>query len=240
MLPALVGLACQEDGPVSVDAAEVTEAQGTKGAPAAVEPPATPQIFSGFGKVEIVRGIVVLHRGSDALDIAVDDPVELGDRLVTKRDGKVQLRLRDDTILALGPKSELTLTQLDLDERNRTGAVDIVGRFWAKISAWSGSGRSSWELRLPQAKAKVYGMVLSGDSKADRICALHGTVEVFVTKKRKRRRKKGGVGLLAGAQLLEAGQCATKLKKGKIEVRTPGLEKLRKYVDKVLVRDAAD
>lgn len=248
VLPALVLFACQQAGPESADAVAdaVTDAAAQEAEPTATataqetEPPATPQMLPGLGKIEVVRGIVVLHRGSDALDIAVGDPVELGDRLVTKRDGKVQLRLRDGTILAIGPKSQVSLAQLDLDERNRSGAVDIVGKFWAKISSWSGGGSSSWELRLPQAKARVYGTILSGDSKADRICALDGTVEVFVSEVRKRRRKKSGLDLLAGAQLLEAGQCATQLRKGKIKVQTPGKKKLRKYVDKVLVRDAAD
>jgi hypothetical protein len=140
-----------------------------------------------------------------------------GDRINTDGHSKIKLLLADDSVLAIGPQSQVTIDELMLRPDSRTGRLRVlVGRFKLAIAEWLG-GRSDYEVRMPTAVAGVRGTVLWGDTQLDAICALRGTVEVRT---------------LAGTRVatLEPGRCESQMGTGHAKPLTPSREDLDKYL----------
>lgn len=148
-----------------------------------------------------------------------------GDRLETA-EGKMRVRMKDDSVLAVGNNTRLALSDLAMDERSRSGRIDVAaGRFWMHVEKWTGSGDSRYEVATPSAVAGVRGTTLWGDTQVDAICALEGTIDV-------RSRKDASL----QAAVLSDGRCAARLSEGKLAPLTPTPDQIQKYLDEVLIR----
>ena len=73
------------------------------------------------GVVKTVRGSVTIERDGKAIDVAPGTKVEQGDRVVTGADGNIGMTMRDDTLLTLGPRSDLKLDSYAFDAKTHEG-----------------------------------------------------------------------------------------------------------------------
>jgi len=78
------------------------------------------------GTIKTVKGAVTLHRDGQKLPIAVGGKVFASDRVVTGVDSSVGITLRDNTLLAAGPNSVLSLDKFAFDPTTHAGAVDAT------------------------------------------------------------------------------------------------------------------
>ncbi|HRD34461.1 MAG TPA: FecR family protein [Rhodocyclaceae bacterium] len=94
----------------------------------------------GFVKTVAGEVTVVGKRGTVAATPGV--PLELGDIVRTRADGRVGLTLKDDTVLSLGPNSELSLTEftyapargeLGLGARLSSGTLQFISGVIARL-----------------------------------------------------------------------------------------------------------
>ena len=172
------------------------------------------------GLVAGVNGQPSITRAGTTRPLQRGDTVSIGDRISTDATAKVKLLLADDSVLAIGPKTEVVVDELVLGAAGRKGRLRVlVGRFKLAIAAWL-TGPSDYEVSTPTAVAGVRGTVLWGDTELDAICALQGTVEV--------RTLRGDA-----TATLEPGRCVTDMAKGKTAPLVPSREDLAKYLKEV-------
>jgi len=172
------------------------------------------------GWVARVNGKPTITRGTQTEALRMGDAVRVGDRITTDETAKVKILLADDSVLAIGPRSQVTIDELLLSGDTRKGRLNVlVGRFKLAIAAWL-NGHSDYEVQTPTAVAGVRGTVLWGDTQLDTICALQGEVQVRS---------------LQGATLadLQAGKCVAEMGKGPPVSLVPSREDLEKYLKEV-------
>jgi len=230
---------CEESNTVvEAPVAEHAASDAEQVAEQKVEEPATEEVVAGIGTVDAVRGAVTVERAGEKSPIEQGKSVLVGDVIETGDNGKVRLALSGETVLALGAKSRLTLAALEIADGGRKGTFKIaVGKFWAQIGKWTGTGESYLAFHTPNAVAGVRGTTLWGDVERDTICALEGSIEVVSTKakKRKKRKKKANK-----PKVVKAGKCVTKLSKGKTKALKPKAKDVKLYLAEVLITDEAE
>lgn len=191
--------------------------------------PVTPRgepATKSIGVVEAVEGQASIVHEAESLDAAPGIRLSAGDRLETGTPGKMRVRLSDDSVLAIGASSRVSLAELTMDEVARRGRIDVaIGRFWMNVTKWTGGGESRYEIATPAAVAGVRGTTLWGDTDVDAICALEGAIEV-------RSRKNDSLGPAS----LSSGNCASRLSEGELAPLTPTSEQIQKFLDEVLIR----
>src|SRR5262249_14437186 len=125
-----------------------------------------------------INGAPRLQQGSKTEHLNPGSAVPLDSIVETDEKSKVEIRLADDSILTIGPKSRLTLREFALKPESRRARLEVlVGRFRLAIAPFL-TGSSDYEVHTPTAVAGVRGTVLWGDTVVDAICALEGHVEV--------------------------------------------------------------
>ena len=182
--------------------------------------PATRVWAAEAGWVARINGKPSITRGDKTEPLKQGDTVRAGDRINTDDTAKVKLLLADDSVLAIGPRSQVVIDELLLSSDSRKGRLNVlVGRFKIAIAAWL-NGRSDYEVRTPTAVAGVRGTVLWGDTQLDAICALQGDVEVRS---------------LQGAPMadLHTGKCVAEMGRGEAVSLVPSREDLEKYLKEV-------
>jgi len=138
---------------------------------------ASPMHAVEAGLVAGINGAPTVTRAGMTQPLKRGDAVDVGDRLTTDANAKLKILLADDSVLNIGPQTEVVVDELLLGD-NRTGKLRVLaGRFKLAIAAWFG-GSSDYQIDIPTAVAGVRGTVLWGDTTLDAICALQGTVEV--------------------------------------------------------------
>jgi hypothetical protein len=153
-----------------------------------------------------------LHRG---------DIVSPGDTVDTDAASKVKILLADDSVLAIGPRSRVTLQDFLLAPQNRTVHLEVLaGRFKIAIAKFFG-GTTSYTVRTPTALAGVRGTVLWGDTDLDAICALEGTVDVRPLKE------------AATPAQLTTGECVHQMGSGRTAPFAPSQQDLSAYLREV-------
>lgn len=172
------------------------------------------------GWVAGINGAPTIVRGTQSQPLQRGDAVAIGDRIRTDGNAKVKLLLADDSVLAIGPQSDVVIDVLLIGGADRTARLRVLaGRFKLAIATWLG-GRSDYEVATPTAVAGVRGTVLWGDTELDAICNLHGAVEV--------RTLRG-----EATTTLEAGHCVTGMGKGDTTPLVPSREDLQRYLAQV-------
>jgi hypothetical protein len=85
--------------------------------------PAQAQEWAGMVKTAV--GAVKVERGGMAQEVNVGDKLLPRDKLVTGKDGRVGVTLRDDTLIAAGPNSQLALNEFAFDAATQNGNVVV-------------------------------------------------------------------------------------------------------------------
>ncbi len=100
----------------------------------------------------------VLHSGaSDWSPLAVGDPVLLGDQLRTRPDSKVQVTLREDSVLTLAPGSQLAITEQLVAPAAVSRFQLLLGTIKAAVTERYSEPNARFEVETPTAIAGVRG-----------------------------------------------------------------------------------
>lgn len=90
---------------------------------AGLSAPVRAQDAAAAGMVKRVAGTVTLERGSEVLPVAVGTRVQAGDRLRTGPKASVGLAMADDTLLSMGPASEMVVSNFAFDPTSHDGSL---------------------------------------------------------------------------------------------------------------------
>ncbi|HEY3587286.1 MAG TPA: FecR family protein [Myxococcaceae bacterium] len=92
--------------------------------------------------------------------------IELDDTLRTGPDGNVKLALTDQSVLVLGPDSELVVERAEFQaqERSKVSLKLLVGGVWAKVKKAIAGSDSTFEVSAARAVAGVRGTIFRVDA----------------------------------------------------------------------------
>jgi len=118
-----------------------------------------------------IEGSVDILRQSDvaALKAAPGDPVSMGDAIRTKRNGKAEIKFRDETVLQLAPETRITIDEYSFrgTETRERGLLSLLrGKVRAIVSKVKGAvmpvsrSDASFNIKTPTAIAGVKGSQL--------------------------------------------------------------------------------
>ncbi|HZJ53723.1 MAG TPA: FecR domain-containing protein, partial [Myxococcaceae bacterium] len=93
-------------------------------------------VLAAVGTVTLVEGTAFrTPKGGAEQPLKQGAEVELDDTLRTGSDGTVKLTLTDQSVVVLGPESELVVERAEFEsqERSRVSLKLLVGGVWAKV-----------------------------------------------------------------------------------------------------------
>jgi hypothetical protein len=202
--------------------------------PAGTLPPASPESAKpGDGTVheEVVGTIAaivakpVILRDTHPVDAAVGTPVKAGDKIQTGENTKIRIGMSDGSVLAIGPRSSVTIDHYDAKGEKRMGKLRVgIGAFWMQVAKWAMPENSFVEIETPNAVAGIRGTTIWGDTQRGVICSLEGTVGVR------------SVGSKVLPATLEGGNCVSELDAQKLTPLVPKAEQVQQYLDEVLIK----
>lgn len=173
-----------------------------------------------IGVVGGLTGQVRLIRQGKTYTMASGTPVRQDDRIETLSDGKVRILFRDDSVLSVGPRSQVVLETFTVGEAGRRFSLKVLqGRFKIAVAKWF-LGPTRGLIDLPTAVVGVRGTVVWGDTDLDAVCALDGTVDLTAKSTSQR-------------QSLQHGACRTRMKEGEPIPVQPTAEQLKAYLAEV-------
>jgi hypothetical protein len=124
-------------------------------------------VLAAVGSVTIVEGAAFrTPKGGAEQPLKQGAEVELDDTLRTGADGNVKLTLTDQSVLVLGPESELVVERAEFEsqERSRVSLKLLVGGVWAKVKKAIAGSDSTFEVSAARAVAGVRGTIFRVDA----------------------------------------------------------------------------
>jgi len=115
--------------------------------------------------------------------LTTGNDVFVGERLRTAEASRLKILMRDDSVITLGPKSELVVDeQVVRDEGSRSRLDTVVGAVRAVVTDRYGKAGASFEMKTPTAVAGVRGtgfvVLVDNDAKRTRVIGLYDTTWV--------------------------------------------------------------
>ena len=110
--------------------------------------------------IKRVQGSASIERGKKPFAVTPGTKLEVGDLLSTGKDGRISVTFIDNTRFAVGPNSDVAISQFDYDRTRQRGAfVTQVNR--GSLAVVSGkiakSGRDAMKVRTPNSLLGVRG-----------------------------------------------------------------------------------
>lgn len=168
-----------------------------------------------------INGAPTVARAGTTAALVRGATVQMGDLIETNDTSKAKLLFRDDSVLAIGPRSRVTVEAFRTQSDGRTARLRVLaGRFKLAIAKYF-EGPTDYQVLTPTAVAGVRGTVLWGDTNLDAICALDGSVRVRALK------AKG-----APTKLAE-GTCVHEMAAGKTTPLKPNPAEMAAYLKEV-------
>jgi hypothetical protein len=168
-----------------------------------------------------INGAPTLSRAGKAEPLQRGMSMQAGDTIETNEGAKVKLLLADDSVLAIGPRSRVSIDAFTLGDGGRKARLRVLaGRFKLAISKYFG-GPTDYEVVTPTAVAGVRGTVLWGDTELDAICALDGRIKVRPLSSK------------GAPTTLNEGKCVSEMGAGKLKPLQPSAADLAKYLKEV-------
>lgn len=78
------------------------------------------------GMIKTAKGSAVIERDGQKTPVAAGAPVLGSDRVITGADGSVGITLRDETLLSVGPNSNVWLEKFAFDATTHEGALNAT------------------------------------------------------------------------------------------------------------------
>ena len=227
--------ACNSKKPDDEWSPGVKPSGSTETLPAGTQPPTSPESAhtgDGAAATDVVVGTVaavvlkpVILRNTAPVDAVVGTAVKAGDKIQTGENTKIRIAMTDGSVLAIGPRSSLTIARYDATGEKRTGTLRVgIGAFWMQVAKWAMPEKSFVEIETPNAVAGIRGTTIWGDTQRGVICSLEGTVAV---------RTVSGKDLPA---TLTGGNCVSELDAAKLTPLVPKAEAVQQYLDEVMIK----
>jgi len=127
----------------------------------------TSTAFGAVGTVTVAEGPAFrTPRDGKEQPLQQGSEVELDDTLRTGPDGNLKLTLTDQSVVVLGPDSELLLERAEFEaqERSKVSLKLIVGGVWAKVKKAIAGSDSTFEVSAARAVAGVRGTIFRVDA----------------------------------------------------------------------------
>jgi hypothetical protein len=74
--------------------------------------------------IKLVKGVAGIERGKTMLPVTSGTRLDVGDVLVTGKDGRIGVTFIDDTRFSVGPRSRVQLTRYEFNETTHKGSFD--------------------------------------------------------------------------------------------------------------------
>lgn len=124
-------------------------------------------VLAAVGTVTLVEGTAFrTPKGGAEQPLKQGAEVELDDTLRTGSDGTVKLTLTDQSVVVLGPESELVVERAEFEsqERSRVSLKLLVGGVWAKVKKAIAGSDATFEVSAARAVAGVRGTIFRVDA----------------------------------------------------------------------------
>jgi hypothetical protein len=124
-------------------------------------------VLAAVGSVTVVEGAAFrTSKGGAEQPVKQGADVELDDTLRTGADGNVKLTLTDQSVVVIGPESELVVERAEFEsqERSRVSLKLLVGGVWAKVKKAIAGSDSTFEVSAARAVAGVRGTIFRVDA----------------------------------------------------------------------------
>jgi hypothetical protein len=122
------------------------------------------------GQVTFVAGEATRSAGGKTEKLAVGSAVFENDTLETKGRTRLEITLRDQSVVRVGPRSKVTISAAVFGravEDRKVAARLVVGDVWAKVARAVG-GDARFEVQTANAVAGVRGTTFRVDARADK------------------------------------------------------------------------
>jgi hypothetical protein len=135
------------------------------------------------GQVTFVSGEATRAAGGQVEKLALGSAIFVGDTLETQGRTRLEITLRDQSVVRVGPRSRVVLAAALFGrtvEERKVAARLLAGEIWAKVAKVVG-GDSRFDVQTANAVAGVRGTTFRVDAKADRSVVVKvygGTVAV--------------------------------------------------------------
>ncbi|HVP62160.1 MAG TPA: FecR family protein [Myxococcaceae bacterium] len=126
-----------------------------------------PTALGAVGSVTVVEGPAFrTSKGGAEQPLQLGAEVDLDDTLRTGPAGNVKLTLTDQSVVVLGPDSELVVERAEFEaqERSRVSLKLLVGGVWAKVKKAIAGSDSTFEVSAARAVAGVRGTIFRVDA----------------------------------------------------------------------------
>jgi hypothetical protein len=123
--------------------------------------------LAAVGNVTVVEGPAFrTPKGGAEQPLKQGADVELDDTLRTGPEGTVKLTLTDQSVVVLGPDSELVVERAEFEgqERSKVSLKLLVGGVWAKVKKAIVGSDSTFEVSAARAVAGVRGTIFRVDA----------------------------------------------------------------------------
>lgn len=133
-------------------------------APAVLAQPRAAQVSALEGKAHKSRG------AAKVTSLAVGMQVAQGDLLETAEGARLELKFADASVLRLGPRARLQLTEAHFaggPQKRRMSARLFFGNLWAKVTSVI-QGQQKFQVETENAVAGVRGTVFRVDAREDK------------------------------------------------------------------------
>lgn len=120
--------------------------------------------WADIGKITVVDGSATrAPKGGQAEALKVGSSIELGDTLEVAS-GNLKLQLTDESVIILGPKSKLEITEAEFEGQERKGFSALLsgGSLWTKVK--KALGGAKYEVKTERAVAGVRGTIFRIDA----------------------------------------------------------------------------
>ena len=123
--------------------------------------------LAAVGTVTVVEGPAFrTPKGGAEQPLKQGADIELDDNLRTGPEGNVKLTLTDQSVVVLGPESELVVERAEFEaqERSKVSLKLLVGGVWAKVKKAIAGSDSTFEVSAARAVAGVRGTIFRVDA----------------------------------------------------------------------------
>lgn len=164
------------------------------------------------GKVEVVKGKVLVYRGGRVLQVVDDMNIYAGDRLESSRHGAAMLNLTDMGYLKLKPQTQLVFPDTDNAQIQVAEVRIVFGEIWTKVKKLEQG--EIFQIQTPGSSTRISNAIASigfdGRKKKASHSVIEGEVEVH--------RDENHYFLGAGEQLIIDQRDSSKSRRRKVDV----------------------
>jgi hypothetical protein len=147
-------------------------------------------LFANIGKISVSKGEVTVIRNNTNLQASNNFILEKSDQIKTGEDGKAQLIFTDNTLITIGAKSLLNVSEYIFDEQNQKAEANfnvVEGTFRTITGKIGKTNPDKFKLQTKSASIGIRGTIFGGDENKvfcedGQIAVNSNGVEVIVNK----------------------------------------------------------